>query len=642
MRNYATKIENLLKRVKSFFPGVMLSILFYSDMYDDPPLRFADFLPAGDPVDTSMRIKNGGDMDEAQRYALTCSMNLLAWRRDSTKFIFHITDAAPHHDNTHTNEEQYEIEKRAIENLRFSPDWLAICRNLNRMRIGVHTFLIKDDSFLSATPYHAAMGALTSVQGVYVVERDWNSVFKQIQAVLTNVVAQYLPVVRFSGASIDRLHETPDEQNAGELLSNCWELRADRPSIDVSITLSKTFKDLVRLDAKNKRFRSTPRKYEMRLRESAQKIRDRLKNAPRDSDTIDSISASTLSEAVDEFCSSELPEDMTELFMAMSSLVMGPTFFSPYGSKKGRFNYESSFGVRVFAVRTGYRLSYNGFLDYDQIKRGANTYRNRRYLHQGIDDLVLRSDGKITGVLPVLSDDSVLAKEVYSSLASSPWLDAITWHSVCRHVFPPPKATTGFLANALLCAAFDSTVGQDTLRLIVDSIRIIGDKLTPGSSPAETVASVCFSRTWENTTEAVYAYRKNASGEEVKKAVERIASATGHSVVFDESEDRSFEHVTSSRISTPIINNVKKTERRLVKIATKLLISEPDSVEITLTPDVTEDATVKLFGKAVVGYVDNKWSLVSLGESTKVWESRGGRMLKRWPEYVVNVINKSN
>lgn len=208
--------------------------------------------------------------------------------------------------------------------------------------------------------------------------------------------------------------------------------------------------------------------YENSLRESYADLRAHVAAALSEADdghAVDAICLSSYRELCTDFVSSDGARGIGDMFIEVGKLVMGPGIHCPFTREKGGFNYQSAFSVKVRSVRQGYLMCYTSFLEYAESKSGGWAASSRCGLAAGVDDVLMRGEAEITGILPVIPDDTALAGLVYRRLAMTPWLNAIAWHSVCRHIVAPPNACLGLLCGALWCAASEGVSDTHMMRM---------------------------------------------------------------------------------------------------------------------------------------------------------------------------------
>lgn len=537
MREHMPVVKTAVKSVcKRMTKGVRLAVVCYSDVCDETPVVLMnDFTDNPNKILSSIdgiTYQNGGDVAESQHLAMCklLSPSYLSWRspNESQACVLHFTDTLPHSDDDPMSDPQLVAQERSIVSLEtgYVCDWIEIGRCMDRAGVTVHGFLFKSEQFAKAAPWQAVMASLTGSCGVSVCSRDSHGLSKHIASILDGRPYLEGSTIRLTSDAVERLYDTPDEKNARHLLTDLDGIRIDGPDRDSRIALSKAFEGLVRHDATNSRCSMNPSSYECALRRSYYDLKKRVSEAlerypeseeSEEDRTTDTIAMMTLRELCADFVSSNDVDEATPLlnmFKDVSKLVLGPTMCCPFTSVSGRYNYQSSFTVFVRAVRQGYGLCYSSFLDYFAIKRkGSWSASSRGELRHGVEDLVLRNEGDITGVLPMIPDNTPLAEHVFRLLSHTPWLNAIAWHSVCRHVFPPPHACLGLLCGALWCGAGDEKVSEKTMRLITRSIGC----LNPARSTNGTEMSRCVLDMVTSKTPDVKSFVRSAVTQKVKK-----------------------------------------------------------------------------------------------------------------------------
>eukprot|EP00873_Tetraselmis_striata_P033747 jgi/Tetstr1/454011/TSEL_040930.t1 len=505
MRRHRTAITATMQRVAARMPpGARLAVVCYPDpdASDEQPVRLMqDF--TSDPCAVAaavraVRYRDDGDAPGAQRLAIAKLLSpcFLAWRppAEARGVVLHFTDAMPRAEGDPLSDQRLAAHERNAVRLGagFTADWIALGRALSRGDVAVHTVLFPGEHFARAAPWHAVMAALTGAAGVYAARRDSHGMAKRLSSIVDGRAPADGAQVRLSAEAMDRLWETPDERNASNLLTDGAGLRVDGSDMDARVALAPAFLGLVRSDASNRRCPYRPDYLEHALRAGHAALLAGLSRALADNqdggdeEPCDVVTSMTFRELCVEFCRrarAGTARPLADLLMDVATVVVGPAICAPFTSAAsgGRYNYQSSFSLRVRAVRQGYRMSYASFLAYCGSKRDGRWQADRvEDLRRGVDDLVLRADGDITGILPVVPGPSRLARRAFALLAATPWLDAIAWHSACRHVFPPPHACAGLVAAALWCGAGDPRVTDDTMHAMVDTAR----RVAPVPQPA--------------------------------------------------------------------------------------------------------------------------------------------------------------
>lgn len=368
-------------------------------------------------------------------------------------------------------------------------DWVHLALSMRNAHVHVHTVLFETPGGGRnlAAAYHNVMSAITDSPypclGVAIPE----TLGAHLAAISDGRrSAERLPSIRVPEDMFERFRLAGMESAISDVLFSVAE---DDEGIPPEI------RGLVRLDAVGSR---SAREWTSELKVSAVALRESLAETIlhiRDEDPpVDCVSSSGLDELLEEFVSEPLP-DFPELFWSVAKIVVGIPIHAPFASKTGKFNYQSAYGALIQAVREGYTVSYGSFSDYYEFKAGRVT--TRRDLRRGVDDFVLRDQGQVTGVLPVAS--SPLSSAVIRQMAATPWLDAVTWHSLCRHFIPPPNAAGGVLACALWTAIGSGTCSDANTRAIVDTLRIVPPK-SSGPEASKAAAWVCCKRRWSEET----------------------------------------------------------------------------------------------------------------------------------------------
>lgn len=406
-------------------------------------------------------------------------------RSRSGGVVFHFTNAMPRFRAASTIDVTLlEAERELVTDATGRPpDWIEIGRSYARSGVVVQPFVFKSAHFGASVCWHAVMASLTCSDGVAIASKNVKDIENRMACMMDGRRPRAGAWARLSGEAAERLTETSCEENAGSLLTDTGSVRIDGPDNDARVAVHSSFVGLARSDATSRRFRPSLPEFEIELREShawlRKEIESILSSVPAgDDEAFDAISASTLRESCVEFLESECACDceLTEMFSAMAMLAFGPAICAPLTSDSSggqkSFNYQSGFGVIVKAVRPGYQTSYGWFLEYLNSKKKASDWRNSTLsdLRDGVDDLVLRSGGQITGVLPIIADDSDLASRIYEAMVKTPWMNAVAWHSVCRHVMYPPHACVGLLGASLWAGCLDSAVQDSTLSRIARSL----------------------------------------------------------------------------------------------------------------------------------------------------------------------------
>jgi hypothetical protein len=546
MRPRMSEISTALRKTAAVLsPGVRVAIVCYTDVTDDIPVRTVlDF--CDDPVEIdraasrlACREAAGGARAQSQHLALTTllSPSALSWRAPDavSAVVLHFTDTGPHSAvSSEVAPEPLAQERAAVLLETGRPaDWLALGRALYRASVRVFCFLFPGPRFAEAAPWHAAMAELTGADGVVVPGGVWE-LSRRVAGLLDGVTVYEGSRVRLCAEAAERLHETPDEPNARHILCDVSGLRVDGPDKDIRVALSTAFRGLVRHDADNARSFYAPSAQESCLRRGHAELVEAVGKALADNpqtaeeeDVCDVVTSATYREMCEEFCGRSPGPSLSGLFDAVAGIVVGPAICAPFTSKTGKFNYQTSFGVRVRAVRTGYRMSYASFLEYARSKRcGAADSACRASLRRGVDDLVLRKDGDITGILPQIAEDAPLARAVFKALARTAWLDAVAWHSACRHVFPPPHACLGLLASAFWGACCDDALPVSCLELMAESVmQLPPARAVPGSEACKHAAALLRTREFGPLIKA--AVRERCAGIPKGRAAFLADSRTG-------------------------------------------------------------------------------------------------------------------
>lgn len=340
------------------------------------------------------------------------------------------------------------------------PDWLRCGRRLRRAGVEVWG-VVEAGAGLYCAPYFACMAHLT-LGGVVSSPRS-RSVGGDVLAVIRG--SPPASAVRLRPDHAARLDETADEGNAGYLLSAVTGLLID--GIDTGrISVAPEFRGLVRCDADNARARlgTVPSVVEAALRDSYSRLRREVDGAlgsvpeeAADGEVVDVVTMAGIRTLCRRFVESRVDpygSSLAELFYSVSGIVVGPAMCCPFTRRPGGrgHNYQSPSSLKIRAVMPGYTISYASFMGYERSAGGASPpgrCARREDLCSGVPDLLMRSrEFDVTGVLPLLADGSALHRAVMSSLGATGWLDAVAWHSACRHILSPPDACAGMLRAA--------------------------------------------------------------------------------------------------------------------------------------------------------------------------------------------------
>ena len=412
--------------------------------------------------------ESGGQRDALHQIA---SPFLLTWRtrESSDGVVFHFPSCAP---SSHY---------RPLMSNDFSLDWIALSRSMLNARVVVNSFIAPESTTRCLT-YHGAMACISRGRLFYFSKSGADLAF-QVSRIIDGRTASLLPCHGFSAESDEAFHRMGTEDRVEEAVPR----HGSQPPLG-------PMEGLLRTDACNSRSVSSPEMFACRLRISGRNMFRGWNSFPEDEASVtDCISSSTLTELVREFIESPLPESIGDMFKAVSAVVVGYPIHVPFHSKTGKYNYQCSYGARVYAVRSGTTVSYSEFFNYYTWKLGSTS--TRADLSRGVDDFILRDQGKITGVLPVAIRGSRLSCEIFKELSRGPWLDSIAWHSLCRHALPPPNAAAGMLACALWSAIGDGE--SNTLLDIVHSVLLLKRPAAHVNvNGARAAANVCFDRRW--------------------------------------------------------------------------------------------------------------------------------------------------
>lgn len=541
-------------------------------------------------------------------------------------------------------------------------DWIDIGRAFSRSGVVVHTFLFRGPGFGRDVCWQAAMAALTSSDGVILAGKSAREIEKTVARLMDGRAPCGGSRARMCAEAIERLSETSCEENAGRLLGDVSSIRVDGPDNDARVAVA-SFAGLVRSDATNRRLAMNVGALEAELREShawlRKEVSEALTGAEGEGETAyDSISASTLRESCADFASREC-SDLPDMFSATAMIVFGPAICAPLTANsrpaKKSFNFQTGFGIRVSAVRAGYQISYGRFLDYLEAKKRSWRSCTLDDLRCGVDDLVLRSDGQITGVLPVVADGSALARRVYAALARTPWANAVAWHSTCRHVCYPPHACLGLLCASMWAGCADASVPESTLARIRESISYFK---APARGCGELPRAIAFAalsgdRDGQGLTRACAALRWRRT-DRVVAGVVRLRRAMGLPGLED-AEAALAACFPKGRENPPprpapppcgLHPGTKPFDRALMRVLRgarramglpmtgeameKFTLDDPDAI-----PESAElsagIALIREHGPAVFVYTrEGEWLATALGRMTRIRENRGGRIVHAW------------
>ena len=502
--------------------GALAAIAWYSDVSDAATYGLAcDF--TGDrealreAARTKLSLSGGGDNAEAQYTAFAMAARMEGWGQEGG-LVVHITDAPPH---TLEAERSGASSDRGREMRQYAAraelgglayDWFAIARALAARRVMACTFLVGASSREVCLPYYLAMAHATGAPGVFLVPSTaTDALAKQVMALVRAVTqaAEAGAVEAETAAGVQlAVADAAYKQRALELdteYGGTWSqsqmslYRGSQLSdpVQVATALSDSFAGLTRADGAVKRFAASEGgavEYEAKLRAAAARLRVELAEAlaacPPEAgveEPVCALSAATQRELVQEFVEDAGfdadAEDLTALFVRMASLMVGAPMHAPF--RGGKFNFEDAWVVVIERLSASHVVCYQALLDYLAAVAGGWKAADRAGLaRSSAPDLVLRSEGEVTGVLP-LPGPGAFGAAVFAALARTPWLAALLWHSVCRHALPPPNVGAGVLGCALvrLLRQAPSEAGD---RLIADAVR--GLRLLPnraGKAQAE-------------------------------------------------------------------------------------------------------------------------------------------------------------
>lgn len=653
-----------------------LAVVVYSGTHDVH--RLADFTSDHRVVASCLkrlRAADDGTPATAQHAALSIvlSPSGLRWRPQCGGTVFHFTNAMPRSgDVTTTDPEQLSAERASVlRETGREADWIDIGRAYARSGVVVQPFLFKGAHFAACVCWHAVMASLTSSDGAAIASKNARDIENRMACMMDGRRPISGSWARLSGEAAERLTETSCEANAGRLLTDLGSVRIDGSDNDARVAIEPAFAGLTRSDATNKRMRRSLYSLEEELRESHAwlkidigKILAHTSEERDREEAFDAISASTLRESCVEFLETDLSGGtLLDMFTATAMLAFGPAISAPLSSVQSSFsgnkayNFQTAFGVVVRAVRPGYQTSYGRFLEYLESKRSGKWTRSTLPdLREGVDDLVIRSDGQITGILPVVADDGDLAARVYAAMARTPWLNAIAWHSVCRHVVYPPHACVGLLGASLWSGCLDDAVQDSTLARIAKSVRCFQEPLASGDDlPRAVIRAVNRGGDCAELLRAgsSYARRLSVCAEEaVLKALNRLRRITGLEPVFyypvthrttkKPRQSSSVAHCPTSdglpqmgtkRFNRALVDALHDSRRvkGLPMTGNSLETFEMSASDLADHSSSSGRALVAKHGTAVFRFESTgNWLAVRLGRMRRYPENRGGRIVHVW------------
>lgn len=477
MNNTIAAVKQNITAVTNSLPfGSQCAVLVYSDVCDSYTYKvITDFTGVEGTNEFSALVEKisllgGGDSAEAQYTAFAASITDLKWPRNGGgNLIVHITDAAPH---TKEAESNYQSKNRAAEQKQFEAsfsfrsfgltyDLTNIADHLRELNIRVVTLCVGGDNPTVYHPY-LLMAVRTDFPGFFKVGNSTKQIADQILLIVswinqasaggaievTEGVAMIVPVDEEQRLKL--LTAVTDDGVAG----GC-NVKILNQALQIADALSTCFSGLVRSDGAVKRFikkECSPEEYDAKLRTSAtdlQKTLGSLLTTTEGTGPECALTLLTLRDVVIKFVETKDigvgDKDLKRLFLNMSSLVFGHPMSLPHSG--GKFNFEDAWDLHVKSVKGSHFVNNQAFLDYYTAVAGDWKVESKDQMKE-IDDIF--REGANTGVLPC-TDGSKLCDEVLSALARTPWLEAITWHSVCHHALAVPHAVPGTLACALRC-----------------------------------------------------------------------------------------------------------------------------------------------------------------------------------------------
>ncbi|AUF82360.1 putative von Willebrand factor type A domain-containing protein [Tetraselmis virus 1] len=403
----------------------------------------------------------------------------LKWRtRDiSNGLIFHFTDKEPH--------------KISVDHDYYKYDWVQIALSIRNAHVNVYTFL-PHDAPSNVASYHMVMSVITDCTLPMKIHKNKEKLTSQILRILDGKMDPLqLETFQFEPDVLEKVRVSQLE-NSIEHLLRCDHQESISP-----------LHGLIRTDAhRDKRFISENELIH-RLHRHYNVLLNTFKHVKIEEsefDLTDVLTSNNSYEMLQQFRGNyhRPPTDILDMFTSLSNLVVGIPYNAPFYSKTGRYNYQCSFDIHLDAIRNGYSLSYGEFLKYFEWKNGKTI--TRYDLKKGVQDMIIRDKNlTISGVLPIAIKDSPSSVYVFTSLSRGPWLDVISWHSLCRHVVPPPNATAGLLTCSLWKGMTDPGVSDNTLENIIYSLSILPKINRLGWKPnaCKALYNLCSIRIWK-------------------------------------------------------------------------------------------------------------------------------------------------
>jgi len=260
----------------------------------------------------------------------------------------------------------------------------------------------------------------------------------------------------------------------------------------------------------------------------------------------------------------------------------------------------------------------------------------------------------------VVADDGELAARVYAAMARTPWLNAVAWHSVCRHVVYPPHACVGLLGASLWSGCLDDAVQDSTLARIAKSVRCFQEPLASGDDlPRAVIRAVHRGGDCAELLRAGTAYARRlsvCSGEAVLKALNRLRRILGKEPIFyspvvsltpraiktprqlspvEQSPSRDkLPRMGTKRFNRALVDALHATRRvkGLPMTGNSLETFELSESDLADDPRISSGrALVAKHGTAVFRFeATGNWLAVRLGRMGRYPENRGGRIVHVW------------
>eukprot|EP00462_Mataza_sp_D1_P001321 CAMPEP_0175089074 /NCGR_PEP_ID=MMETSP0086_2-20121207/593_1 /TAXON_ID=136419 /ORGANISM="Unknown Unknown, Strain D1" /LENGTH=1146 /DNA_ID=CAMNT_0016361561 /DNA_START=53 /DNA_END=3493 /DNA_ORIENTATION=- len=468
--------QTVIDVVLSLRPGSQVAVVAYSDVLDKWICKVvSDFTGVENHRElrdkvSELSVLGGSDAAEAQYTAFATLLAGLEWPKDGGRLVVHLTDAAPHTlmaelkgSSRLRNKEQKLFENNPeFQRCGLTYDLTNMADNFKANNIFVVNLVIGYGFEVPPEVQHAylLMAVRTQFPGFFCVKNSTDSIARQILMVVTWVnqagqnetldVQQGVTMIVPDANTKFDLQTCRDDHQTAECKSS-----ALSDSYQISALLTDAFANLIRNDGTVKRFLKkewSPEEYEARLRSSAKSLQCVLAGVLSEtpgSGPECALTLTTLREAVQAFVDASDfgvdDKDLKRLFLTMSSLVFGHPMALPHTG--GKFNFEDAWDLHFKSVKGSHFVNNQAFLDYYAATKGDWKVGSLEEI-KAVDDIFRQ--GQNTGVLPC-TDGSALADAVIAALAQTPWLEALTWHSVCHHALAVPSAVPGTLSCALRC-----------------------------------------------------------------------------------------------------------------------------------------------------------------------------------------------